>query len=52
MRRRSTDAVQAVIQFMAEQGFAHRLSLPSPIAGGDGNKEIVALFHQSGYIGI
>ncbi|MEO8759212.1 MAG: TlyA family RNA methyltransferase [Devosia sp.] len=45
-------AVAAVIQFMVEQGFAHRLSLPSPIAGGDGNKEVVALFRQNGYIGI
>jgi len=37
-----------VIQFMDEQGWTHRLSLPSPISGGDGNKEIVALFaHRS-----
>jgi 23S rRNA (cytidine1920-2'-O)/16S rRNA (cytidine1409-2'-O)-methyltransferase len=33
---------------MAEQGWAHRLSVPSPIAGGDGNKEIVALFRRVG----
>ena len=33
-----------VIQFMDEKGWAHRQSLPSPISGGDGNKEIVALF--------
>src|SRR4051812_46084833 len=33
-----------VIQFMDEQGWTHRLSLPSPISGGDGNKEVVALF--------
>jgi len=44
-------AVTAVIQFMAEQDFAHRQSLPSPIAGGDGNKEVVALFRATGYIG-
>ena len=37
-----------VIQFMDEQGWAHRRSLPSPISGGDGNKEVVALFaHRS-----
>jgi 23S rRNA (cytidine1920-2'-O)/16S rRNA (cytidine1409-2'-O)-methyltransferase len=41
-------AVEHVIRFMAEQGFAHRLSLPSPILGGDGNKEIVALFRRIG----
>jgi len=37
-------AVADVIAFMAEQGFAHRLSLPSPIYGGDGNRETVAVF--------
>ena len=42
------EAVAHVIQFMAEQGWAHRLSIPSPIAGGDGNKEIVALFRRVG----
>lgn len=42
------EAVARVIQFMAEQGWAHRLSIPSPIAGGDGNKEIVALFRRVG----
>ena len=41
-------AVAAVVRFMAEQGWAHEQSLPSPIAGGDGNKEIVALFHRIG----
>jgi 23S rRNA (cytidine1920-2'-O)/16S rRNA (cytidine1409-2'-O)-methyltransferase len=41
-------AVAAVVQFMAEQGWAHRQSLPSPISGGDGNKEIVALFRRIG----
>jgi 23S rRNA (cytidine1920-2'-O)/16S rRNA (cytidine1409-2'-O)-methyltransferase len=35
-----------VIAFMGLCGFAHRLSLPSPIAGGDGNREIVALFRS------
>ena len=38
------DAEAGIIRFMAERGWAHRVSLPSPIAGGDGNKEIVALF--------
>ena len=44
-------ATAAVVVFMAEQGWAHRLSLPAPISGGDGNKEIVALFARTGYIG-
>ena len=37
-----------VLQFMDEQGWAHKASLPSPISGGDGNKEIVALFTRRG----
>jgi 23S rRNA (cytidine1920-2'-O)/16S rRNA (cytidine1409-2'-O)-methyltransferase len=41
-------AAQRVIGFMAAQGWTHRMSLPSPISGGDGNKEIVALFRRSG----
>jgi 23S rRNA (cytidine1920-2'-O)/16S rRNA (cytidine1409-2'-O)-methyltransferase len=32
---------------MREQGFGHRLSLPSPITGGDGNKEVVAVFRRA-----
>ena len=36
-----------VIRFMDECGWAHRHSLPSPISGGDGNKETVALFANS-----
>ena len=39
-------ALADVIAFMAEQGFAHRLSVPSPIAGGDGNEEIVLVFRR------
>lgn len=39
-------AVAAVIAFMASHGFRHRLSLPSPIAGGDGNRETVAVFRS------
>jgi len=37
-------AIDAVIGFMGDAGWTHRGSVPSPIAGGDGNKEIVALF--------
>jgi 23S rRNA (cytidine1920-2'-O)/16S rRNA (cytidine1409-2'-O)-methyltransferase len=37
-----------VVEFMDEQGWGHRQSLPSPISGGDGNKEIVALFTRRG----
>lgn len=33
-----------ILAFMAERGFRHRLSVPSPIAGGDGNRETVAVF--------
>jgi 23S rRNA (cytidine1920-2'-O)/16S rRNA (cytidine1409-2'-O)-methyltransferase len=36
-----------VVTFMAAQGFSHRLSLPSPIAGGDGNRETVTLFRRN-----
>jgi 23S rRNA (cytidine1920-2'-O)/16S rRNA (cytidine1409-2'-O)-methyltransferase len=39
-------AVSAVIGFMAELGWVHGRSLPSPILGGDGNREVVALFHR------
>ena len=37
-----------VIHFMDECGWDHRQSLPSPISGGDGNKETVALFVRRG----
>jgi len=37
-------ATADVIAFMASHGFGHRVSVPSPIAGGDGNREIVAVF--------
>jgi 23S rRNA (cytidine1920-2'-O)/16S rRNA (cytidine1409-2'-O)-methyltransferase len=40
-------AVAAVIAFMADQGFSHRLSLTSPIAGGDGNRETVTVFRRN-----
>ena len=39
-------AAAEAIRFMAGQGFKHRLSVPSPIAGGDGNREIVAVFRN------
>ncbi|MEO6014078.1 MAG: TlyA family RNA methyltransferase [Devosia sp.] len=41
-------AVAAVLDFMSLHGWTHRLSLPSPISGGDGNKEVVALFRLIG----
>jgi len=37
-------ALAEVIAFIAAQGFVHRLSVPSPISGGDGNHEIVLVF--------
>ncbi|WP_342780182.1 SAM-dependent methyltransferase [Devosia ginsengisoli] len=37
-------ALAEVTAFVAAQGFAHRLSVPSPIAGGDGNVETVLVF--------
>jgi 23S rRNA (cytidine1920-2'-O)/16S rRNA (cytidine1409-2'-O)-methyltransferase len=43
-----SEAMVRVIQFMTEQGWDRRTSLPSPIAGGDGNKETVALFRRVG----
>ena len=41
------EAIAAVAAFMAERGWRHVTSVPSPIAGGDGNREIVAVFHRS-----
>jgi 23S rRNA (cytidine1920-2'-O)/16S rRNA (cytidine1409-2'-O)-methyltransferase len=40
-------ANKAVLAFMAGEGWAHRLSVPSPIAGGDGNRETVSLFAKA-----
>jgi 23S rRNA (cytidine1920-2'-O)/16S rRNA (cytidine1409-2'-O)-methyltransferase len=34
-------ALAEVITFLAQEGFVHRLSVPSPITGGDGNSETV-----------
>lgn len=39
-------AADAVTAFMEAQGWQYRLAVPSPIAGGDGNREIVALFRR------
>ena len=39
-------ANESVIAFMAEAGWALRQSLPSPITGGDGNRETVAVFRR------
>ena len=40
-------ALDEVIAFVEHQGFAHRLSLPSPISGGDGNVETVLVFGRA-----
>lgn len=37
-------AMAEVIAFIEARWFRHRLSVPSPIAGGDGNKETVLVF--------
>jgi len=39
-------AVADVIAFLAREGWDHRLSVPSPISGGDGNTETVAVFRK------
>ncbi|MEP7240250.1 MAG: TlyA family RNA methyltransferase [Devosia sp.] len=36
-----------VVAFMVDRGWTHLVSVPSPIAGGDGNTEIVAVFHRA-----
>lgn len=36
-----------VVAFASSLGWSHRLSIPSPITGGDGNQETVAVFHLS-----
>ena len=38
------EALGEVVAFMAAQGFAHRMSVASPITGGDGNQETVMVF--------
>ena len=39
-------ATADVIAFLTTQGWTHRLSTPSPLTGGDGNREIVAVFRR------
>lgn len=39
-------AVDAVIRFVTTRGFMPVATLPSPISGGDGNREIVAVFRR------
>ncbi|HEY0919897.1 TlyA family RNA methyltransferase [Devosia sp.] len=39
-------ATEAVIAFMAGRGWTLTVALPSPIAGGDGNRETVAVFSR------
>ena len=39
-------AREEVIAFFAAEGWSLQQTLPSPISGGDGNKEIVALFRR------
>ncbi|MDB5528940.1 MAG: hemolysin [Devosia sp.] len=38
------EALGEVVAFMAAQGFTHRMSVASPITGGDGNQETVMVF--------
>jgi len=40
-------AIDDVTGFMAERGWTLRTSVPSPISGGDGNKETVAVFRRN-----
>ena len=40
-------AAAAIVDYMAALGWRHLLSLPSPIAGGDGNREIIAIFSRA-----
>ena len=39
-------AVADVVAFVTGEGWEHRLSTPSPVTGGDGNREIVAVFRR------
>ncbi len=39
-------AEEDIVAFMAQNRWAHVLSVPSPIAGGDGSEEIVAVFRR------
>ncbi|MCW5722708.1 MAG: TlyA family RNA methyltransferase [Devosia sp.] len=42
----SESAMAQVIAFVEAAGFTHRLSVASPIAGGDGNRETVLVFSR------
>lgn len=42
----SQRAMADVIEFVERAGFLHRLSVASPIAGGDGNRETVLVFSR------
>jgi 23S rRNA (cytidine1920-2'-O)/16S rRNA (cytidine1409-2'-O)-methyltransferase len=44
----AAEAVGAVVRFVTKLAWTHRISMPSPIFGGDGNAEIVALFRRLG----
>ena len=44
----AAEAIAQVVGFVASQGWNHRTTVPSPITGGDGNKESVAVFSRSG----
>jgi 23S rRNA (cytidine1920-2'-O)/16S rRNA (cytidine1409-2'-O)-methyltransferase len=39
-------AVTDVVNFMRDAGWSHVISVPSPIEGGDGNRETVAVFRR------
>jgi 23S rRNA (cytidine1920-2'-O)/16S rRNA (cytidine1409-2'-O)-methyltransferase len=39
-------AMADVIAFVEAAGLRHRMSVPSPIAGGDGNRETVLVFRR------
>jgi 23S rRNA (cytidine1920-2'-O)/16S rRNA (cytidine1409-2'-O)-methyltransferase len=41
-------AIEAVLRFMAALGWATVARVPSPISGGDGNRETVAVFRREG----
>jgi 23S rRNA (cytidine1920-2'-O)/16S rRNA (cytidine1409-2'-O)-methyltransferase len=43
----SANAAAAVVGFMAEAGWRQVLAVPSPIEGGDGNRETVAVFRRA-----
>lgn len=39
-------AAAGIVAFMTDHGWTHTVSVPSPILGGDGNHEIVAVFRK------